>query len=193
MTDLYDCIQVMQELKDTRSITIIQVSHSGDEAYALADKVVVLLGGRVAQSGTPDEIFHHPATPEVAQFVGMENVLTGTVLCNGSGCSWISIGSAAILLPATCQQGAQISIGIPAGCVRIVFEQPVFDDKGMNSIPCQVTSMTWGKDTATIRLEGAITLTAIMRRTNDNEPVPVCGMKVYAVFRDTDVRILSGA
>ena len=94
-----ECIRVMQDLKETRSVTIIQVSHSGDEAYALGDKVVVLLNGRIAQSGTPDEIFCQPASPEVAQFTGMENVLAGTVTSDGSGRSWISIGSVAICSP----------------------------------------------------------------------------------------------
>ena len=55
-----ECIRVMQELKDTRSITIIQVSHSGDEAYALGDQLLCILDGRIAQTGTPDEIFRHP-------------------------------------------------------------------------------------------------------------------------------------
>ena len=188
-----ECIRVMKELKDTRSITIIQVSHSGDEAFALADKVVVLLGGRVAQAATPDEIFSHPASPDVAQFVGMENVLTGTVMNNGSGRSRISIGSAEILLPSAYQDGARISIGIPAGCIRVVSVQPVSDDPGMNSIPCQVRQVTLGKDTATLMLEGTIPLTAVMRRTPDDGQIPLQGMQVSAVFKDTDVRVLTGA
>jgi molybdate/tungstate transport system ATP-binding protein len=114
-----ECIRVMQELKDTRPVTVLQVSHSGDEAYALADRVVVLLDGRVAQAGTPDEIFCHPASPEVALFVGMENVLTGKIMNNGSDRSRIRIGPAAILLPGVYPRGARVSIGIPAGCVRV--------------------------------------------------------------------------
>ena len=89
-----ECMKVIQHLKDTRSITIIQVSHSGDEAYALADKVVVLLGGRVAQTGPPDEIFSKPVSLEVARFIGMENVFTGTIVNNGNGRSRMVIGSA---------------------------------------------------------------------------------------------------
>lgn len=188
-----ECIRVMRELKDTRSITILQVSHSGEEAYALADKVVVLLKGRVAQAGTPDEIFRRPASPEVAQFVGMKNVLTGTVMNNGSGRSRISIGSEVILLPAAYQQGVRISIGIPAGSIRVVSEQPAFDVPGMNSFTCQVRWITWGKETVTFCLEGAISLTAVVQRTHDDGQIPVCGAQVYAVFWDADVQILSGA
>jgi len=188
-----ECMRVMQNLKDTRSITIIQVSHSGDEAYALADKVVVLLGGRIAQTGPPDEIFSKPESLEVARFIGMENIFSGTVVSNGSGHSRINIGSAAILLPDAYPRGAWISIGISASCIEVVSEQPVPDDPGVNSIPCQVRSVTWGKDTTTLRLEGAIHLTAVMRRTYDDAHMPLQGMQVYAVFKDTDVRVLSGA
>jgi ABC-type Fe3+/spermidine/putrescine transport system ATPase subunit len=188
-----ECIRVMQELKNTRSITIIQVSHSPHEAYALADKVVVLLGGRVEQTGTPDEIFRHPASLNVARFVGMENVLTGTVTNNGSGHSRIRIGSEAILLPAAFQQGARITIGIPAVCIRVFSGHPAFDDQDMNSISCHVGQVTMGKDTATIRLEGAIPLTAVTQRTQDKDPIPLQDMQVYAVFKATDVHVLSGA
>ncbi len=146
-----ECVRVMQDLKDTRSITILQVSHSGDEAYALADKVIVLIGGKVEQTGTPDEIFSHPASKEIARFTGMENVMAGTVTTDGFGCSRISIGSAAILLHRTYPDGAWISIGIPAGCIRVVAEQQISDDQGMNCIPCQVNRVIWGKDTATIK------------------------------------------
>jgi molybdate/tungstate transport system ATP-binding protein len=188
-----ECIRVMQELKETRSVTIIQVSHSGDEAYALADKVTVLIDGRIAQTGTPDEIFCHPASPEVAQFVGMENVLAGTVLNNGSGHSRITIGSATIRLPAEYQQGAQITIGIPAKSIGVVSRQPVSDDRGMNCIPSRVRRVTWGKDSATLKLEGEIPLIAVIRRTGNDGHIPRQGMQVHAAFRDSDVHILSGA
>jgi ABC-type Fe3+/spermidine/putrescine transport system ATPase subunit len=188
-----DCISVMQGLKETRSVTIIQVSHSNDEAYALADKVAVIINGRIAQSGTPDEIFNHPSTSEVAHFIGMENVLYGIIMNNRSGRSWISIGTAMIQLPALYQDGSRISIGIPAGCIRVFSSQPVSDNQVMNCIPCKVKQVTLGKDTATLRLEGAVPLTAVMRRTDDTDHIPLQDMQVYAVFKDIDVRVLSGA
>jgi molybdate/tungstate transport system ATP-binding protein len=148
-----ECIRVMQELKETRSITILQVSHSSDEAFALADQVAVLLGGRVAQTGTADEIFRHPVSANVAHFVGMENVLTGTVVSNGSGRSRLSVGSAEILLSGEYQPGTRISIGIPAGCVRVLSGHLVFDDPGLNMIPGRVRRIIFGKDTTELRLK----------------------------------------
>jgi len=57
----------------------ILITHDAGEAFGLADRIVVLHDGRVAQSGTPEEIVLHPATPFVAELTGAELVLHGVV------------------------------------------------------------------------------------------------------------------
>ncbi len=59
-------------------ITTIYVTHDQTEAMALGDRIVVMAHGRVAQSGTPREIYHHPASAFVADFIGTMNRLAGT-------------------------------------------------------------------------------------------------------------------
>lgn len=59
--------------------TTILVTHDQDEAMALADHIVLLLDGRVAQAGSPAEIYDRPASAAVARFVGQANLLGGTV------------------------------------------------------------------------------------------------------------------
>lgn len=56
-------------------ITTIMVTHDQDEALTMADKIVVLQGGRVEQVGTPLDLYARPATPFVAQFIGRMNLL----------------------------------------------------------------------------------------------------------------------
>ncbi|MEX1006896.1 MAG: ABC transporter ATP-binding protein [Acidimicrobiia bacterium] len=51
-------------------VTIIFVTHDHDEAFALADRVVVMEGGRIAQSGTPADVWDHPKNAFVARFLG---------------------------------------------------------------------------------------------------------------------------
>ena len=60
----------VRALLHERRITSVLVTHDQDEALGMADRVVVMLGGRIAQIGTPEEIYHTPATLEVGQFVG---------------------------------------------------------------------------------------------------------------------------
>jgi molybdopterin-binding protein len=59
--------------------TVLQVTHDFTEAGLLGDVAILLDGGRVLQYGPPDEVFRKPASPYIAEFLGAENVLAGTV------------------------------------------------------------------------------------------------------------------
>jgi iron(III) transport system ATP-binding protein len=59
------------------------VTHDQEEAFTIADKVGVLNGGRLEQLASPEMIYHHPATPFVAEFVGAADFLPGLVTSEG--------------------------------------------------------------------------------------------------------------
>jgi len=61
-------------------VTSLLVTHDQDEALELANTIVVMHQGRIEQVGTPDEIYHEPATAFVAGFVGSASVLQGHVI-----------------------------------------------------------------------------------------------------------------
>jgi putative spermidine/putrescine transport system ATP-binding protein len=71
-------VRMREELKRLQrelGITFIHVTHSQDEAMALADLMVVMDQGHIRQSGTPREIFEAPASVFIARFIGGHNVL----------------------------------------------------------------------------------------------------------------------
>lgn len=59
--------------------TVLAVTHDQGEAFALADRVVVMRDGRIAQAGTPLEVWQRPASEFVARFLGFDNVVAATV------------------------------------------------------------------------------------------------------------------
>lgn len=67
-------------------ITTIYVTHDQAEAMALGDRIAVMDHGRLAQVGTPREIYHHPANRFVAEFIGSLNRLVGTVRDGAFAC-----------------------------------------------------------------------------------------------------------
>jgi sulfate transport system ATP-binding protein len=69
----------LRRLHDELHITSILVTHDQEEALEAADRVVVLHQGHVEQIGTPDEVYEHPATPFVYQFLGDVNVFHGRI------------------------------------------------------------------------------------------------------------------
>jgi putative spermidine/putrescine transport system ATP-binding protein len=66
-------------------ITTVYVTHDQAEAMTMSDRVVVMFGGRIAQSGPPADIYQKPVTLEVAQFVGQVNLLRGPVVAIADG------------------------------------------------------------------------------------------------------------
>jgi iron(III) transport system ATP-binding protein len=74
--------RMRQELHDllrrTKTTTVL-VTHDHDESFAMADRIAVLNQGRLEQFNTPEMIYHMPATPFVADFVGQADFIPGTV------------------------------------------------------------------------------------------------------------------
>ena len=74
-----------QLLVELRSIlkqlgqTAIYVTHDQLEAFAVADRVALMNAGRIEQAGTPEALYLHPASVFAARFMGMTNILSGTV------------------------------------------------------------------------------------------------------------------
>ncbi|MDO8732747.1 MAG: ABC transporter ATP-binding protein [Actinomycetota bacterium] len=64
----------LQRLQRELGVTMMYVTHDQVEALALADRVVVMRAGRIAQQGPPADIYERPTSAFVAQFVGIENV-----------------------------------------------------------------------------------------------------------------------
>lgn len=70
----------IRALQQRLGITTIMVTHDQEEALTMADRIVVMEGGRIVQVGTPQEIYHQPASRFVASFVGTMNFLDTLVL-----------------------------------------------------------------------------------------------------------------
>ncbi len=69
----------LKKLQSSLGITFVHVTHSQEEAMALADLIVVMNDGRIEQAATPRTVFERPATPFVARFMGDHNVISGRV------------------------------------------------------------------------------------------------------------------
>ena len=64
----------LQRVQKESGVTMIFVTHDQIEALALADRIVVMKSGAIEQIGAPEEIYNHPASRFVADFVGFENI-----------------------------------------------------------------------------------------------------------------------
>jgi sulfate transport system ATP-binding protein len=67
----------LRRLHDEMHVTSVFVTHDQDEAMEVADRIVVMNQGRIEQVGSPDQVYDHPATPFVLQFLGDVNLFHG--------------------------------------------------------------------------------------------------------------------
>ncbi len=76
-------LQARSWLKDIQrelGLTTIYVTHDQEEALAMSDRIVVMRGGQIIQTGTPAEIYERPTHPFAAQFIGSANLLDATLV-----------------------------------------------------------------------------------------------------------------
>lgn len=69
----------LRKLHEEMHVTTVFVTHDQEEAFEMADQVVVMSQGRIEQTGTPQEVFDNPATSFVMDFLGNVNVFHGRV------------------------------------------------------------------------------------------------------------------
>ena len=102
-------------LRSRLEMPTVLVTHDVAEAYALADRLLVLEGGRVLQAGDRDAVFHAPASPTVARLVGVRNLLAGVVVSVADGSALIDAGGlTATVHLAGAMAGAQGTVGVRA-------------------------------------------------------------------------------
>ncbi len=70
----------IRRIQQTLGITAVYVTHDQAEAMAISDKIIIMNKGVIAQMGTPEEIYHHPNSEFVADFIGEVNFLEGDIV-----------------------------------------------------------------------------------------------------------------
>ena len=119
----------LKKLQKTLGITFVHVTHSQEEAMALADIMVIMNDGRIEQAASPREVFERPATAFVARFMGDHNVLSGRVTSSEDGIITMTApeGQSFSVRGAGRQVGEPVDIGIRTDRVRL----SISADKGL--------------------------------------------------------------
>lgn len=102
----------LQGLFSRLGTTVLAVTHDQGEAFALGDRVVVMRDGRIAQAGTPLEVWERPASEFVARFLGFENVVPAVVSGGVAATPWGKVP-----VPAGAAEGERRVLIRPAGVV----------------------------------------------------------------------------
>jgi ABC-type Fe3+/spermidine/putrescine transport system ATPase subunit len=94
--------ELMNELRTILKrvgVTALYVTHDQQEAFAVADRLVVMHGGQIEQIGTPEQVYQRPANELVARFLGFNNLLPATLVDGAPGLMHTPIGDLRFAAP----------------------------------------------------------------------------------------------
>ncbi|MHB1419344.1 MAG: ABC transporter ATP-binding protein [Bacillota bacterium] len=91
-------MEELQEILQNSEMTAVFITHDFNQLPILAQRVLAMAGGQIVQSGTPEDLLLRPVTGEIAQLVGIENLVGGTVTRNKDPLTWVMLpGSREVL------------------------------------------------------------------------------------------------
>jgi tungstate transport system ATP-binding protein len=180
--------QLISYVAQQHNTAMIMATHDMSQGQQLADRIGVLLGGRLAQTGNATDIFRSPQNEEVAHFVGMENILEGAIIANNEGMVTVDIGGRAI----------QAVSNYPAAkeayaCVRpedITLALATTQSSARNSFHAKVTRVNTIGPLSRVEIDCGFRLVALVTKMSAEELDLRAGREVYATFKATAVHIM---
>ena len=177
---------VLTKLQRELGITFVYVTHSQSEAFAMADRVVIMSKGEISQIGGSRDIYRAPANRFVAEFVGRNNIFSGTV--NRAGAVETPAGT--FELDTKAAAGANISFVVAADVVSIAMDKP----QGKNTFTAQLISEEFVGSMVTLFFEAADGMDVkvqIQERMLEGLPRDP-GQQVYLSFDPSHTHVLKG-
>ena len=108
----------LRDIQKKMGLSTIYVTHDQSEALSMSDMIVVLKGGVVHQTGSPQEIYFEPKTPFVADFIGTTNLLS----VKGLGENTVSYGNDRIPTAKSVNAGQEYCLSIRPECLKLAKE-----------------------------------------------------------------------
>lgn len=175
----------LKRLQNEVGITFLMVTHDQEEALVMADRIAVLHDGKLAQVGTPVDLYEHPKTRFVANFIGEMNFLSGTATTGG-----VEIADAGLLRGTADTAGGTVIAVRPE---RISLQNVAAQD-GQNSLHGTVFDTAYHGSDLSVHLKtcgGRETIVARMQIGQIDPASITVGSEHYCVWSPDHTRILN--
>ena len=173
----------IRRIQQEAGITAIYVTHDQSEAMALSDQIIIMEKGVVAQIGTPQEIYYHPASEFVADFIGEANFLRGELVEKKGDQGVVTVEGTQVAV-----QGVQgIDLGRP--CTLVLRpESAVLAEAGQ--LPCKVIVSCFMGSYQNYHVMVGSTLVKITDFNPKNKKIYQVGDTAWVAFEKENVHVL---
>jgi molybdopterin-binding protein len=180
----------LKKLLSATHTTTLFITHDLDEALALADRVAVLIEGRLRQVGTPPEVFSAPADTDIARFTGVEAILPGKVLRQQDGLADIECDHLTLQAVTSAPVGAAVYL-----CLRpedITLSLPGANPKtsARNTLRGTIEVLVPQGPLVRVTIAGTVRLTALITRASAQEMELSLGQEIQASFKSSAIHVI---
>lgn len=188
-------VQDFSQILSSDGVTALYVTHDQDEAMVVADRVSIINEGTVIRSGDVDEVMTLPTSPWIADFIGMDAALSGTIVDSVEGIAEVLVGEERVFACTQLPPHTDVLVGIRPEDVMLFeagAEMPV--SSARNHLLMRVESIEHMGSTDRVSLHSnGMRIASSISRAASRELGLVAGAEVRAFFKATSVRVQSAA
>jgi molybdopterin-binding protein len=182
----------LRNILDKTNQTCIYVTHDLEEALSIGDRVAVLFKGKLHHIDQTKNVFSHPATPQVAAFMGVDNIISGSVAKQENELLLIRADHATLEAVGNIPLGTQVYICIrPEDIILYNIDQELIHSTARNHLTCKITHMIHQGPLMRIQLEAGFSLTALVTSRSAEEMGLEPGKEVIAGFKVSAIHLIS--
>ena len=168
--------------------TIIMATHDISQGQRLADRIGVLIDGEILQTGSSTEVFASPRNKEIAEFVGIENIIDGVIVGSEEGLVAIDADGMVIAAVSDCSIGDKV-----CACTRpedITLALSPTSSSARNSFTGKITRVVPVGPLTRVEIDCGFPLIALVTKRSTEELSLEKGKQVYATFKATGVHVI---
>jgi tungstate transport system ATP-binding protein len=170
---------------------MILSTHDMIQGQRLADRIGVIMNGKIAQVGSLHDIFYRPQGKDIARFVGIDTILNGVVESNEDGHASISVDKAIFEVITPCKPGTKVALFIrPEEVTLAIRDGDLPKTSVRNQLSGTITKMVPFGPFVRTTIDFGSLLTALVTRRSSDELGLVVGMTVIAGVKATAIHVL---
>ena len=170
------------------SITVVMATHDMAQGQRLADRIAVLVNGEIVQVGRSNDIFFSPTNREVAEFVGMENIIDGVVVSNEGEMTAIDVNGTLIEAVTDYSPGEDVSVCIRPEDVTVALAR--LSSSARNSLEGTITWTVSSGPLCRVEIDCGFALIALVTRRSAEEMGLEKGTQVFGTFKAVSIHVI---
>jgi len=181
----------LKRIKEESGITMVHVTHDQTEAMILADRIAVMMNGRIMQVGTPYEIFNKPQNAEIADFVGVENILSGVVRDNNNGVAEIEVDLGDYthnIFAVSNYHAGTVKVFIRPEDIILILSENRGESSAKNVMKARIEALDDMGPLTRVKMDNS--LVALITKQSRESLHLQNGKEVYATFKATSVHVV---